>query len=260
MGGTKMGEPVNIFILLSYGHPETPAISRDQDIHLSQGFHTTHAPLLYVHSTLQRRFQIVVDATARGERLLRLGLLLLPNALLVLGDRDVGLLGNLLLLGGSGGLRLGLLPDGGTEAHDFLVDHTTHLLYVVHHFEVEIEGCGARRLVRCVVPDVQVWVLQGLFNRDTRRGVEGQHAVEQVKRIRVGTGEQALEGDLGHERQVAYVLLGPWRADPAQGLLVRSAQVVQNLVELVDIVTTLEEGAAAKKFSQDATHGPHIDC
>ena len=221
-----MGEPVNIFIFLAYRYPETPAISGNEDIHLGQGLHATHARLLYVHSTLQGRFQIVVDATARGKRLLRLGLFLLPDTLLVLGDRDVGLLGDLLLLRGSGGLRLGLLPDDGTEAHNFLVDHTTHLLYVIHHLEVEIEGCGACRLVRCVVPDVQVWVLQGLFNRNTRRGVECQHAVEQIKRIGVGTGEQALEGNLGHERQVAYVFLGPGRSDAAQGLLVRSAQVV----------------------------------
>jgi hypothetical protein len=34
---------------------------------------------------------------------------------------------------------------------------------------------------------------------------------------------------------------------------------VKNLIELIDIVTTLEEGTTAKKFGKDASHGPYIN-
>lgn len=165
----------------------------------------TSSGLLHIHAPLQRRFQIVVVATACGERFLGLRFLRLPSALLVVGDGHVGLLGNLLLL--RGGLRLRLLPDQSPEAHYLVVDHVAHLLHVLDHLKVEVEGRRAGGLIRGVVPDVQVRMLKGLLNRDTRRRVERKHAIEQVESIGVGVGEQALEGDLGHERQVANVLL-----------------------------------------------------
>lgn len=119
-------------------------------------------------------------AAARGMRLLGLGFLALPHALLVLRDGDVMLLGHLLLLGGSGGLRLGLLPDNGAEADDFVVDHPAHFLDVVDDFEVEVEGCGASGLVGGVVPDVQVGVFEGFLDGNAGGRVEGEHAVEEI--------------------------------------------------------------------------------
>jgi hypothetical protein len=106
---------------------------------------------------------------------------------------------------------------------------------------------------------VQVRVFEGVLDRDPRRRVEAEHAVQEVQRVRVGAGEEPLERDLGHEREVAHVLLRPRRPDPAQSLLVGRAQVVQDLVELVDVVTALEEGPAAEELGQNAAYGPYID-
>lgn len=38
------------------------------------------------------------------------------------------------------------------------------------------------------------------------------------------------------------------------------SQVVENLVELVDIVATLEEGLAAQQLGEDAANRPDVDC
>jgi hypothetical protein len=35
---------------------------------------------------------------------------------------------------------------------------------------------------------------------------------------------------------------------------------VQDLVELVDVVAALEEGAPAEKLGEDAAYGPDVDC
>ncbi len=48
--------------------------------------------------------------------------------------------------------------------------------------------------------------------------------------------------------------------DARQRLLVGRAQDVQDLVELVDIVAALEEGAAAEELGEDAPDRPDIDC
>lgn len=178
--------------------------------------------------------------------------------MLALGDRDVAEL--LLLRGDGGSVSLRLLPHGSAEVDDFLVDHLAHLSDVLDDFEVEVEGRGAGGFVGGIVPDVQVGVLEGLLDGDTRGGVEGEHAVEEVEGVGVGVGEEAVEGDLGHEGEVADVFLGAGGADAAQGFFVGGAQVVQDLVELVDVVAALEEGAAAEEFSEDTADGPHVNC
>ena len=35
---------------------------------------------------------------------------------------------------------------------------------------------------------------------------------------------------------------------------------MQNLVELVDVVATLEKGTTAEELSQDAANGPNVNC
>jgi hypothetical protein len=70
--------------------------------------------------------------------------------------------------------------------------------------------------------------------------------VEQIERIWVGVGEERLEGSLGHEWQVADILLGSGRANAGQGFLVGSTKDMENLVELIDVVSTLEEWASTK--------------
>lgn len=102
-------------------------------------------------------------------------------------------------------------------------------------------------------------MLESLLNRDTRGGIEGEHAVEEVEGVGVGIGEEAVERDLGHEGEVADVFLGAGGADAAQSFFVGGAQVVQDLVELVDVVAALEEGAAAEEFGEDTADGPHVN-
>lgn len=212
---------------------------------------------MHVHAALQRGFQIIrVVATASGS-LLGSGILGLPRTLLVIRNGDVSLLSDLLLLGG---VSLRLLADGSAEADDLFKDHLAHVGDFVDDLEVEVESRGAVWLVGGIVPNVQVGVLESLLDRDTRRRIKCQHAVQQVQRIRVGLREQLLEGDLGHEGQIAHVFLGARGTNACQGFLVRCAQVVQDLVQLVDVVATLEEGPAAEELGKDAAHGPDVNC
>jgi len=53
--------------------------------------------------------------------------------------------------------------------------------------------------------------------------------------------------------------LGAWGADTGEGRFRRRAEVVENLVELVDIITALEEGFAAEELSENAADRPDID-
>ena len=55
------------------------------------------------------------------------------------------------------------------------------------------------------------------------------------------------------------LLLRPCRPDPPQRLLRWRPQIVQNLVELVNIVFTLEDRLVAEELSEDAPDGPSID-
>ena len=48
-----------------------------------------------------------------------------------------------------------------SKSMHLIQNHLAHLAYVLHDLEVEIEGCRAARLVRSVVPDVEVGVLEG---------------------------------------------------------------------------------------------------
>ncbi len=153
----------------------------------------------------------------------------------------------------------GLLTHELAEAADLLEDHLLHLGDVLDDLEVEVEGGRAVGLVAGVVPDLQIAVLERLLDRDARRRVERQHAVQQIERVWIGVAEERLERVLLHERQVAHVLLRARRADARKRLLVGRAQVVQDLVQLVDVVAAFEEGLSAQELGQDATDGPDVD-
>ena len=86
-------------------------------------------------------------------------------------------------------------------------DHLAHLGDVFDDFEGEVERRGARRLVGGVVPDVEIAMLEGFFDGDAGRGIESEHAVEEIQRVGVGRGEELLEGALGHGWEVADVVL-----------------------------------------------------
>lgn len=124
---------------------------------------------MHVHAALQRGFQVIRVVTTASGSLLGSGILGLPRTLLVIRNGDVSLLSDLLLLGGVG---LRLLADGSAEADDLIEDHLAHVGDFVDNLEVEVEGCGAVRLVGGVMPDVQVGVLESLLDGDTRRRIE----------------------------------------------------------------------------------------
>ncbi len=48
------------------------------------------------------------------------------------------------------------------------------------------------------MPDVQVPVFECFFNGDTSRWVKGQHLIQEIQRIRIGVGEETLEGHFRH--------------------------------------------------------------
>jgi hypothetical protein len=73
--------------------------------------------------------------------------------------------------------------------------------------------------------------------------------VEQVQSVGVGVREEAGEGPLGHEGEVADVFLGTGRADARERLFVGRPQDMEDLVELVNVISALEEGAAAEELS-----------
>ena len=73
--------------------------------------------------------------------------------------------------------------------------------------------------------------------------------VQKVQSIGVGVREQAWEGSLGHEGEVADVLLGTRRANAGECLFVGGAEDVEDLVELVNVISALEEGATAEELS-----------
>ncbi len=110
------------------------------------------------------------------------------------------------------------------------------------------------------MPDGQVAVLERLLDAHTLARVESEHAIEQVQRIGVGARKELLERHFAHVRQVADVFLCSWRSDTREGGLGRRAKEVQDLVQLVDVVSALEERLAAEEFGEDAADGPHIDC
>ena len=205
----------------------------------------------HVEACRQLRLKIL----SRRSILLRPGVIRLPLA----ARRDRHLSRRLLPRNPSTPLTAGDLPYKLSERKHLVENHLPHLPNVIHNLKVKVEGGGALGLVGRVVPDLEVGVLESLLHADARGRVEGEHLVEEVERVRVRGGEEGGEGLLGHVRQVADVLLGAGGADARERLLVGGAEDVQDLVELVDVVAALEEGAAAEELGEDAADGPDVD-
>lgn len=64
---------------------------------------------------------------------------------------------------------------------------------------------------------------------------------------------------LGHVREVSHILLGAGGTDAGESFLIGGTEDVEDLVELVDVVTALEEGAATEELCENAAHGPYIN-
>jgi hypothetical protein len=145
------------------------------------------------------------------------------------------------------------------KSPDFIQDHLPHLLDILDDLKSEVESLWASRFVGSVVPDVQVWMLKCFFDCNSGRGVKCKHTVKKIESLWVCLREQSLEGDFRHEWQVTDIFLGSRRADAGQGILVWCTKVVQNLIELVDIVTALEERTSSEKLGENASNRPNID-
>lgn len=88
-----------------------------------------------------------------------------------------------------------------------------------------------------------------LLAADAARGVEGEHLGEEVDRERVRVRVQRLEGDARLDGQRADVVLRARRADAPEGVFGGRAEVVQDLVELVDVAaTSVSKRRTRKRF------------
>ena len=83
--------------------------------------------------------------------------------------------------------------------------------------------------------------------------------VQKIQCIGVGVGEQGREWSLSHVWEVANVFLGSGRSNAAESLLIWCTENVKDLVELIDVISPLEEWAASKQFCKNASDGPDID-
>ena len=112
-------------------------------------------------------------------------------------------------------------------------------------------------------------MLEGRIYGDPARWVESQHLIEQIDSVWVGwedlagavvcLGELAVEVDFWLIWEVADVLLGARGTNALERLLIRRAKLLDDLVELVDIILTLEEWTSTKQLCQNTSYGPYID-
>lgn len=109
------------------------------------------------------------------------------------------------------------------------------------------------------MPDVQVGMLEGGLDGDARGRIKREHVIKEIEGVRIGIREETWEHSFRHVRKIANVFLGSWRTDSGEGLFIWSSQNVKDLVQLIDVISTLKEGAASKKLCQDASNGPNID-
>jgi len=145
------------------------------------------------------------------------------------------------------------------ERVNFLNDQFLHSFDAILFFEAEIEFELADRFVGGVMPDLQVRVIQSLFAADTFGGVEAKHLGQEIGGKRVCIGEEGREGDARFDRERSNVILSTRRADATQCIFRRSAQIVKNLVELINVVSTLEDWLSTEKFGKNASNGPYIN-
>lgn len=146
-----------------------------------------------------------------------------------------------------------------SEASDLVEDDCSKLRNLLDNLEAEIEFCGTSGLIAGVVPDGKVWVLESFFGGDTLGRDESKHLLQQVQGVGIGTGEELLVGNARHVRQPADILAGARGANELESALIGSAEDVENLVELVDVILTLEEGLTSEEFGKDTSNRPYVD-
>lgn len=138
-------------------------------------------------------------------------------------------------------------------------NHEAHLRNLLDDLKRKVERLRARWLIAGIVPYAQVSVLECRFHADALRRVKGQHTVKQVERVGICGAEQRRESNLGHVRQIADIVLSSRAAYAGEGDGVRSTEIIEDLVELVDIVAAFEKGLATKELGENAADRPDID-
>lgn len=83
--------------------------------------------------------------------------------------------------------------------------------------------------------------------------------IEEIKRIRVCVGEKLRERSLGHVWKVTNIFLCSGGSDACKCFLVGCSENVEDLVELIDVISPLEERTSTKEFGKDTSYGPNID-
>lgn len=61
-------------------------------------------------------------------------------------------------------------------------------------------------------------------------------------------------------RDRPHLLLSSRASDSTQSVFRWCSQEVQDLVELIYIVSSFEDGSATQQFSEDTSYRPHVDC
>jgi hypothetical protein len=140
-----------------------------------------------------------------------------------------------------------------SEASNFVEDDCSKLGDLLDNLEAEVEFCRTSGFITRVMPDGEVWVLESFFSGDALCGDKGEHLLQKVEGVGVGTGEELLVWDARHERQPADILAGARGADELESALVRGTENVKDLVELVDVILTLQERLTSQKFGKDTT-------
>jgi hypothetical protein len=140
-----------------------------------------------------------------------------------------------------------------SEASNFIEDDCSELGDLLDNLKAEIEFCRTSGFITRIVPDGEVWVLESFFGGDALCGDEGEHLLQKVEGVGVGAGEELLVRDARHEGQPADILAGARGADELESALVRGTKDVENLVELIDVILTLQEGLTSQKFGKDTT-------
>jgi hypothetical protein len=87
------------------------------------------------------------------------------------------------------------------------------------------------------VPYSKIRVFQCLLARYSLRGVKVEELAQKVERKRICAGEEGRKGYTRLDGQRSNVVLRSRRANATKGILGRCAQVVQDLVELIDVAT-----------------------
>lgn len=102
-------------------------------------------------------------------------------------------------------------------------------------------------------------MVKGLLATQSLGWVEAKHLGEEVNSEWVGLWVKRREGDLRLNWERSNVVLGTRTTNPSKGILRRRSEVMKNLVELIDVVSTLVNGFSSKEFSKDTANGPNVN-